>query len=218
MRRQARLFALTEYLRGRRSGITAEALAERFNVTIRTIYRDLDSLRDAALPVQADRGRGGGYALDRNYTLPPVNFTAREAALIVAIGEWAIQMRLLPFADTLSSGLDKVRGALTGSSQRELAKHIESLTFVGVPAAPIPAAIRRAVEQGWFEQCAIEIEYRRNDNVLTKRAVRIDKVIMDRSFTFLDCHDLDKDESRRFRLDRIEHAKVLSKPAKTNLT
>jgi predicted DNA-binding transcriptional regulator YafY len=86
MRRTQRLFALTEYLRGRRTGVTAEALASRFGVTVRTIYRDLDALRDADLPLGAERGRGGGYALDKSYSLPPVNFTAREAALIIAMG------------------------------------------------------------------------------------------------------------------------------------
>ena len=58
MNRQARLFALAEHLRGRRTGVTAEMLAERYGVSVRTIYRDLDTLRDAALPVRADRGRG----------------------------------------------------------------------------------------------------------------------------------------------------------------
>ena len=53
MQRTERLFALAEYLRGRRTGVTAEALAERFGVTVRTIYRDLDTLRAAALPVSA---------------------------------------------------------------------------------------------------------------------------------------------------------------------
>src|SRR2546421_456151 len=120
MRRRERLFAIAEFLRGRRNGITAEQLAERFRVTIRTIYRDLDSLRDAALPVRADRGRGGGYALDRAYTLPPVNFTPREAALLVTLGNWAASTRLLPFVDTLDGALDKVRGALSASAQREL--------------------------------------------------------------------------------------------------
>src|SRR5580658_727685 len=101
MQRTERLFALAEYLRGRRTGVTAETLAERFGVTVRTIYRDLDTLRDASLPLSAERGRGGGYALDRTYSLPPVNFTAREAALLVAVGRHAIDMRLLPFTDTV---------------------------------------------------------------------------------------------------------------------
>ena len=80
-----RLFALAEHLRGRRTGVTAESLAERFGVTIRTIYRDLESLQDAGMPIRADRGRGGGYALDTHYQLPPINFTAREAASTTAI-------------------------------------------------------------------------------------------------------------------------------------
>jgi predicted DNA-binding transcriptional regulator YafY len=89
------------------------------------VYRDLDTLRDAALPFQADRGRGGGYALDRNYTLPPVNFTAREAALVLAVGSWAASTRIVPFSDTLNAALDKVRGALSASAQRELVAYSE---------------------------------------------------------------------------------------------
>src|SRR6187402_2186696 len=136
MRRTERLFALAEYLRGRRTGVTAEALAERFDVTVRTIYRDLDALRIASLPLTADRGPGGGYALDRSYSLPPVNFTAREGALLVALGRYAIDMRLLPFTETLESGLDKVRAALSTSAQRELLVRLQELSFVGVPAIP----------------------------------------------------------------------------------
>ena len=94
MQRSRRRFALAEYLRGRRTGVTAEALAERFEVTVRTIYRDLDALRGASLPISAERGRGGGFALDRSYSLPPVNFTPREAALLVALGRFASNMRL----------------------------------------------------------------------------------------------------------------------------
>src|SRR6187399_2245253 len=120
MQRTERLFALAEYLRGRRTGVTAEALAERFEVTVRTMYRDLDALRSAAMPLSAERGRGGGYALDKSYSLPPVNFTAREAALLVALGRFAVETRLLPFEETLQRGLEKVRSALSTSAQREL--------------------------------------------------------------------------------------------------
>ena len=128
MRRTERLFAMAEYLRGRRTGVTAEDLAERFGVTIRTVYRDLDSLRDASLPLHAERGRGGGYALDKAYSLPPVNFMSREAAVLVTAGSLLLRMRLLPLVDTLSSALDKVRAALPTDGQRELARlHGEEL-------------------------------------------------------------------------------------------
>src|SRR5437870_3929898 len=118
--RQARLFAIVEFLRGRRTGVTAQLLADRFGVTLRTIYRDLDSLRLADLPLHAEQGRGGGYALDRHYSLPPVNLNAREAAVLIAVGAHATAMRLTPFTETLAGALDKVRGALSASAQREL--------------------------------------------------------------------------------------------------
>lgn len=210
MRRKSRLFAIAEYLRGRRTGVTAGQLAERFEVTLRTMYRDLDALRDADLPLQADRGRGGGFALDRAYTLPPVNFSPREAAILVALGAFASQMRVLPFAETLAAALDKVRGALSVSAQRELLEHVGTLQFVGVPAPPVPAEVRRAVETAWFEQRPLRIHYRGAGNAVTIRTVRIRSAVMERTLTMLNCDDLDKGEPRQFRLDRIERAVLLA--------
>jgi predicted DNA-binding transcriptional regulator YafY len=209
MRRTERLFALAEYLRGRRTGVTAEALAERFGVTVRTIYRDLDALRAASMPLSAERGRGGGYALDRSYSLPPVNFTAREAALLVALGRFAVDMRLLPFAGTLGSGLDKVRAALSTSAQRELLTRLSELSFQGVPALPSKKAVREAVERAWFEQQPLRITYVDGNFIETTREVRIACVIMDRHETRLDAVELGSGERRHFRLDRIARAEVL---------
>jgi predicted DNA-binding transcriptional regulator YafY len=212
VRRQTRLFAIAEHLRARRTGVTAEALAERFGVTVRTIYRDLDALRDAALPVRADRGRGGGYALDGAYTLPPVNFTAREAALLVTLGRWATEMRLLPFAETLQNALDKVRGALSASAQRELLELMAGLQFVGVPALPVPDRVRQAIERAWFEQAPLRLRYRGSNGVVTSRTFRIQGVVFERSITMINGIDLDKNEPRQLRLDRIESALVVLDP------
>lgn len=209
MSRTERLFALAEYLRGRRTGVTAETLAERFDVTVRTIYRDLDALRAAALPLAAERGRGGGYALDRSYSLPPVNFTAREAALLVALGRHAIDLRLLPFTDTLESALDKVRSALSASAQRDLLARLEELTFLGVPALPAKKPVRAAVERAWFEQQPLRVTYLDRNFVEKKHDVRIRSVQMDRHETRLEAVSLDGSEQFRFRLDGILRAEVL---------
>jgi predicted DNA-binding transcriptional regulator YafY len=212
MRRTERLFALAEHLRGRRTGVTAEALAARFGVTIRTVYRDLDSLRGASLPLTAERGPGGGYALERSYSLPPVNFTAREAALLVALGRFAVDMRLLPFADTLASALDKVRAALSTSAQRELLTRIAELSFHGVPALPSKKEVRAALERAWFEQQPLRIVYVDGKFVQTTRRIRIVSVAMDRHETRVEGADLDSGERRQFRLDRIAHAEVIVPP------
>lgn len=212
MRRTERLFAVAEYLRGRRTGTTAAAIAERFGVTLRTAYRDLSSLRDANLPLVADRGRGGGYALDRNYALPPVNFNAREAAILISAGEWLAEMRVLPFTATLASAIDKVRAALDRSAQRELSKRLKELAYVGVPARPSSAEVRRAIEQAWFESRELFIRYRGANDVVTHRRIRLERIVMDRAETRINALDLDKNESRQFLLDRIERASLTGPP------
>ena len=208
MKRTARLFAIAEYLRGRRTGVTAEELAGRFGVSVRTMFRDLDSLREADLPVQGERGRGGGLVLDRGYSLPPVNFSAREAALLVAVGRWLSSMRVIPFTGTLESALDKVRSALSASAQRQLLTHLETLQFIGVPARTAKPGVRAALEVAWFEGATLEIRYAGAKGT-TSRRIRIEIVVMERSETLVNALDLEKNEPRQFKLDRIEEASVV---------
>jgi len=205
MTRTRRLFAIAEYLRGRRTGTTVEQLAERFDVSVRTMFRDLDALREGSLPVHGERGRGGGIALDRSYSLPPVNFTAREAALLVAAGRFLAEMRVLPFTETLGSGLDKVRAALSSSAQRQLLEHLETLKFVGVPARTAAPGVRQALEQAWFDGLPLTIRYAGANGTSTRR-VQVRSVVMERTETLINAFDLDKNEDRQFKLDRIEHA------------
>ena len=206
MRKKSRLFALAEHLRGRRTGVTAEALAERFGVSVRTIHRDLDALREASLPVQAERGRGGGIALDRAYTLPPVNLSPREAAVLVVLGAYARRLRLIPFEETLAQAIDKVRGALSSSAQRELLQHVERLEFTGVPSPPVEPAVRKAIEQAWFEQCALEVTYVSGNFVEKYGTIVIERVLFERNATMVYGRDVKTQEVRPYRLDRFTKA------------
>ena len=209
MRRKSRMFASAEALRARRTGVTAAQLAERFGVTLRTIYRDLEALQDAGMPIKADRGRGGGYALDKNYQLPPVNFTAREAALLVALARLAIEQRLVPFPNAVERAADKVKSALSTSAQRELLTLVGELQMIGVPSLPIPASVRDAVETAWFESRALRIIYAKSQWQMSPRLVRIRNLVFDRQVTLLNCVDLETGNDRQFRLDRIKQATVM---------
>src|SRR3954469_19137697 len=83
MNRIDRLYALAEELRaaGPR-GRTARQLAARFEVSVRTIERDLSALGQAGVPLATKQGRTGGYSLDRSMSLPPLNFTPGEGAAV----------------------------------------------------------------------------------------------------------------------------------------
>ena len=209
MRKKSRLFAIAEALRARRTGVTAQQLADRFGVTLRTIYRDLESLQDAGMPIRADRGRGGGYALDTHYQLPPINFTAREAALLVALARLAVEQRLIPFPNAIERAADKVRSALSTSAQREVLTLIGQLQLVGVPALPIPNTVRDAIETAWFESRALRIVYLKSKYQVSPRLVRIRNLVFDRQVTLLNCVDLETGQDRQFRLDKITQASVL---------
>lgn len=208
MRKKSRLFAVAELLRARRTGITAAQIAERFNVTLRTAYRDLAALQDAGMPIRADRGRGGGYALDTHYQLPPINFTAREAALLVVLARMASEQRLMPFPATIERAADKVRAALSTSAQRELLSLVKELQIVGVPALPVPATVREAIETAWFEGRPLRIVYEKKAWQHQPRLVKIRNLVFDRSVTLLNCIDLESNEDRQFRLDKIVQAQV----------
>jgi predicted DNA-binding transcriptional regulator YafY len=207
MRRSERLFAIAEHLRGRRSGVTAAALAERFGVTLRTMYRDLESLRTAELPLVAERGRGGGFALERDYSMPPVNFTAREAAVLISAARFLAAMRVLPFAETLASASDKVQAALSRSAQREFLHRLDELQFVGVPAKPTLPAVREALEQAWLLQRPLWLRYAGSRGE-TERRVKLRQIVMERGETLLNAEDLAHGELRQFRLDRVLAARV----------
>lgn len=209
MRRKSRLFALAESLRARRTGVTAEELAQRFGVTLRTMYRDLAALQASGLPLRADRGRGGGYALDKSYQLPPVNFTAREAALLVLLAGMALEQRLLPFVDTLQAARDKVRAALSGSAQRELMELLRTVSTTGVPGLPVAPGVQRVLEAAWFENRPLWILYRKADGREQRREVRLRNLVFDRSVTLLNCTELERGEDRQFRLDRVIKAGLL---------
>jgi len=161
------------------------------------------------MPIRADRGRGGGYALDMHYQLPPINFTAREAALLVALSRLAVEQRLMPFPAAIERAADKVRAALSTSAQRELLTLVGQLQLVGVPALPIPASVRDAIETAWFESRALRIVYAKSSWQLSPRLVRIRNLVFDRQITLLNCVDLETGNDRQFRLDRIKQATVL---------
>jgi predicted DNA-binding transcriptional regulator YafY len=81
MRRADRLFQIVQYLRGGRL-LTAAQLAERLEVTPRTIYRDIADLIGSGVPIEGEAGVG--YLMREGYDLPPLMFTQDEIVALVA--------------------------------------------------------------------------------------------------------------------------------------
>jgi predicted DNA-binding transcriptional regulator YafY len=95
MNRTDRLYALVEELRAAAPhALPARRLADKFEVSQRTIERDLLALQESGVPIWATNGRNGGYSIDPQHTLAPLNFTAAEA---LAVGLALSHTAGLPF-------------------------------------------------------------------------------------------------------------------------
>jgi predicted DNA-binding transcriptional regulator YafY len=81
MRRADRLFLLIHALRGRRSAITAQRLAETLEVSLRTVYRDVADLQRSGVPIEGEAGVG--YLLRKGADIPPLMFTPDELEALV---------------------------------------------------------------------------------------------------------------------------------------
>ncbi|WP_433126122.1 helix-turn-helix transcriptional regulator [Micromonospora sp. CA-240977] len=144
MNRTDRLYALVEELRAvSPRPRSARWLAVRFEVSSRTIERDIGALQEAGVPIWAEPGRTGGYVLDRSRTLPPVNLTAAEAvAMAVALH----RLDGTPFAGPGATALRKLVAVLPAADAAEAHRLAGRVHLIGDgPATPVPATVADAV-------------------------------------------------------------------------
>ncbi|GAA5131824.1 YafY family transcriptional regulator [Luteolibacter yonseiensis] len=109
MNRIDRLTGMILLLQGQRV-ITAEQIAGHFEISVRTVYRDLAALGEAGVPIIAEAGIG--YSLMRGYHMPPVMFTEDEAAALFMSGVVTEQIADDSLSQSLKSALLKVRSVL----------------------------------------------------------------------------------------------------------
>ncbi|WP_233080158.1 helix-turn-helix transcriptional regulator [Rheinheimera soli] len=117
MNRIDRLLALILYLQSRRT-CTAEAMAEHFGLSVRTIYRDIAALGEAGVPILAEAGVG--YSLMKGYLLPPVNFSEQEAYALSTGVMLAQRMTTHSYNEKMQSALDKIKAVLPNEAKHRL--------------------------------------------------------------------------------------------------
>ncbi|MBL4789001.1 MAG: HTH domain-containing protein, partial [Kordiimonadaceae bacterium] len=76
MKRTDRLFQIVNYMQGRRMAITAQSIADEFDVSVRTIYRDIQDLILTGVPISGEAGVG--YLIDKSHCLPPMSLEVGE--------------------------------------------------------------------------------------------------------------------------------------------
>ena len=197
MRRADRLFQIVQFLRSRRL-TTAQWLAERLEVSVRTVYRDIQDLSLSGVPIEGEAGVG--YMLRHKMDLPPLMFDRQElAALIVGI-RFAQSWAGPEIARAADSALAKIKTALPPNIAPEL-----PLLKVFAPAGervgleyldPLNEAIRSRLK--------ITLDYAREDGEASRRVVwPLGLFFWGKVWTLTGWCELRQD-FRTFRLDRIQ--------------
>ena len=198
MNRTDRLYALVEELRAAcPRPRSARWLADRFEVSARTVERDIGALQQAGVPIYAEPGRTGGYVLDKTRTLPPVNMSPAEAVAIAVALEG---LHGTPFADAARSALRKVVAVMPAADAGAAREMAGRVVLLGDPSAPrVPTAVARALSA----HRVLRFGYRDRHGAATIRLIEPLGYIGGRDHWYLLGWCRLRQSTRCFRLDRI---------------
>ncbi|MGB7318604.1 MAG: YafY family protein [Planktotalea sp.] len=204
MSRTARLFQLMQAMRQAAPPVRAENLAQEMGVSLRTIYRDIDSLR--SLGALIDGEAGYGYTLIEDATLPPLGFDDEEIeALVLGLREVG-QTGDPSLAEAAMRALGKLKGRLPPRQSHRLEHAV--LSARRFRERPEPGVDPRVLRQAAWDEVAISFSYVDKEGIATTRSVdplgitSLDSVQCLLAF----CHL--RQDYRSFRLDRMRALEV----------
>lgn len=203
MRRADRLFQLLQLIRGRRLS-TADWLAQRLEVSTRTVYRDVAALQAQGVPIEGEAGVG--YRVARDYNLPPLMFTAEQAQALVASVRIASKRLDPTLAAQAQEALSKILSVLPLDS-RAAADSLQ-LHSLARPHEPLHldrlGHLRRAIEA----KCVVSIQYQDVNGAPTGRSLRpLACLYWDTVWTLSAWCEL-REDFRQFRIDRIQQLDI----------
>ncbi|MEU8591026.1 YafY family protein [Streptomyces sp. NPDC048664] len=206
-----RVLTLLELLQS--GGIrTVAELADRLGVDGRTVRRYVDRLVDLDVPVEAVRGRYGGYRLAAGYRLPPLMLSDDEA-LAVLLGLVAGRREgLTTTSDTASeTAAAKIRRVLPERLSRRLDTVLDSLAFTTAPGrfAHPDAEVLLTVADAVRSRRPVSIRYTDRDGRRSERPLHAYGIVAHGGRWYVTGTDPDIGEDRTFRLDRITSARTL---------
>lgn len=154
MRRADRLFQIVQLIRGRRLS-TAEFLAARLEVSVRTVYRDVADLQHQGVPIEGEAGVG--YRLGAGFDLPPLMFSQGEANALVAAARLAQAWLDAGMARELEGALGKILSVLPPAARA--AAEAQALYAPSVGLTPREQAVLQALREAVQTRHVVQLDY-----------------------------------------------------------
>ena len=196
-----RLLEITTILLNK-GAITARELAERFNVSTRTIYRDIDVLSSAGVPVYMNKGKGGGVHLLESYTLNRAFFSEQESEnLLLAFKTLQATQHL-----ELDAALEKM-GALF--------KNLPDHDWVEVDFSPWESSTKEQnkfneIKRAMLARNVIRFDYVNGEGRRSSRLAEPEKLVFKNNAWYLIAFCRRRQEHRTFRISRLKQLQVLT--------
>lgn len=185
--------------------VRAEDLADHFEISVRTIYRDMVALGEAGIPIISEAGVG--YSLVKGYHLPPVMFTAEEASALSIGGKLVEHLTDASLRKEMESALLKIRSVLPRERQDYLDRLERSIAIVSHNAATTPRLSSQTltpIQRALAERRVLTMDYQgSNRQDLTKRQVESLGLIYYGDNWHLIAYCRLRQDVRDFRTDRI---------------
>ncbi len=200
----ARLLTLLELLQVYRQ-LNAADIAERLEVSPRTVRRYITGLQDMGIPVEADRGPAGGYRLRRGFKLPPLMLTNDEALVMVISLLAAQRLGLAAAGPAIQGALAKLDRLLpdTQRAQVQAMQDFVSLGLEPVSRDHANAETILAMTSAARDRTSIRLGYRAASGDVTQRLVDPYGVAFQSGHWYVVTWDHFRDAIRTFRLDRV---------------
>lgn len=205
-----RALQLLSLLQTRRLWRAAE-LAERFEVTERTVRRDVDRLRDLGYPVDATTCTAGGYRLAAGAHLPPLVFDDDEAVAVVVGLRAAAGTAIAGIEDSSVQALAKVEQALPHSLRRRVSAldgSIISLQRTHGDGGVVDPDTLSVLASACRSNEEVRFEYRSRDRADSRRLVEPHQLLSADRLWYLIAWDLRRTDWRTFRLDRLSDVRL----------
>ena len=205
MRRADRLFDIIQTLRAAPRPLTAAALADRLEVTVRTVYRDVAALQASRVPIEG--APGIGYVLRRGFDLPPLMFTSDEIDAIAVGARHVRRLRDPKLQQAAESVLAKVTAVLPETVRGYLA---EPPFYVSEGSAPPITGVDLAEVRGAIHEARkMSIDYADEQGRRTRRTIWPIAMAYYVDVTLVGAWCELRNDFRHFRVDRILTSHVL---------
>ncbi len=204
--RLARLTAILTQLQSKRI-VTAKDIAEKHNVSIRTIYRDIRTLEKSGIPIVTEEGKG--YSVMEGYKLPPVMFTQGEANALIIAEQLVLKNKDASFIKDYSEAIEKVKAVLKLSQKDKVNLLSERTRFNQNLNRERNSNNLSELQFALTNFRLVKIDYTNADEKSTSRIIEPFALLSTENWLLVAFCQIRK-EFRFFRLDRIKKMHVLN--------